>query len=72
MSNSVFEKIAAFEEKLEETNACADKLAVANMYKDIIIPAMEEIRADVDAAESFTAAEYWPYPSYGDILFSVQ
>ncbi len=72
LSNSVFEKIAAFEEKLEKINACSDKLAVANMYKDIIIPAMEDIRVDVDAAESITAAEYWPYPSYGDILFSVQ
>ncbi len=72
LSASVFEKIAAFEEKLDKTNACSDKLAVANMYKDIIIPAMEDIRADVDAAESITAAEYWPYPSYGDLLFSVQ
>ena len=72
LSNAVFEKIAAFEEKLEKINSCGDKLAVANMYKDIIVPAMEDIRADVDAAESITAAEYWPYPSYGDILFSVQ
>ncbi len=72
LSASVFEKIAAFEEKLDSVNACGDKLAVANMYKDIIIPAMDDIRADVDAAESITCAEYWPYPSYGDLLFSVQ
>ena len=72
LSASVFEKIAAFEEKLDSVNACSDKLAVANMYKDIIIPAMDDIRADVDAAESITCAEYWPYPSYGDLLFSVQ
>ena len=72
LSASVFEKIAAFEEKLDNVNACGDKLAVANMYKDIIIPAMDDIRADVDAAESITCAEYWPYPSYGDLLFSVQ
>ncbi len=72
LSSSVFEKIAAFEEKLDSVNACSDKLAVANMYKDIIIPAMDDIRTDVDAAESITCAEYWPYPSYGDLLFSVQ
>ncbi len=72
LSSSVFEKIAAFEEKLDSVNACNDKLAVANMYKDIIIPAMDDIRADVDAAESITCAEYWPYPTYGDLLFSVQ
>lgn len=72
LSASVCEKIAAFEESLEKINACSDKLAVANMYKDVIIPAMESIRADVDAAESITASKYWPYPSYGDLLFSVQ
>ncbi|MBP3697847.1 MAG: glutamine synthetase III [Clostridia bacterium] len=72
LSSSVFEKIAAFEEKLDSVNACSDKLAVANMYKDIIIPAMDDIRTDVDVAESITCAEYWPYPSYGDLLFSVQ
>ena len=72
LSTSVFEKIAAFEESLEKINACSDKLAVANMYKDVIIPAMESIRTDVDAAESITASKYWPYPSYGDLLFSVQ
>lgn len=72
LSASVCEKIAAFEESLEKINSCSDKLAVANMYKDVIIPAMESIRTDVDAAESITASKYWPYPSYGDLLFSVQ
>ncbi|MBR2867946.1 MAG: glutamine synthetase III [Clostridia bacterium] len=72
LSASVCEKIAEFEKNLEKINSCKDKLEVANMYKDIILPAMESIRADVDAAESITSAKYWPYPSYGDLLFSVQ
>ena len=72
LSASVCGKIAEFEKSLEKVNSCKDKLEVANMYKDIILPAMESIRADVDAAESITSAKYWPYPSYGDILFSVQ
>ena len=41
-------------------------------FKDDILPAMSLIREDVDTAESITASDYWPYPSYGDILFSVQ
>ncbi len=72
LSASVCRKIAEFENSLEKVNSCKDKLEVANMYKDIILPVMESIRADVDAAESITSAKYWPYPSYGDILFSVQ
>ena len=33
---------------------------------------MEELRKDVDALEMITASKYWPYPSYGDILFSIR
>ena len=28
-------------------------------------------RQSIDRLESLTAAEYWPYPTYADILFSV-
>ena len=72
LSKSIFEKVASFETTLTKVVSISDKLEQAKGFKDIILPAMEEIRADVDAAESITAAEYWPYPSYGDILFSVQ
>ncbi len=72
LSKSIFEKIAVFETTLAKVVSISDKLEQAKGFKDVILPAMEELRADVDAAESITAAEYWPYPSYGDILFSVQ
>ncbi len=72
LSKSIFEKTAEFEAELEKVVATADKLEQAKKFKDIIIPAMSALRADVDAAESITASDYWPYPSYGDILFSVQ
>ena len=32
---------------------------------------MEEARQSIDQMESLTAAKYWPYPTYADILFSV-
>ncbi|MBO5411429.1 MAG: glutamine synthetase III [Clostridia bacterium] len=44
----------------------------AEAIKTKILPLMEEIRAAVDEAETITDSKYWPYPSYGDILFSVQ
>ena len=72
LSKSIFEKVASFETTLTKVVSISDKLEQAKGFKDIILPAMEALRADVDAAESITAAEYWPYPSYGDILFSVQ
>ena len=33
---------------------------------------MEEIRKAVDELETLVAADYWPVPTYGDILFSVK
>ena len=40
--------------------------------KDEIIPCMNALRAAVDAAETICAKEYWPVPTYGEILFSVK
>ena len=40
--------------------------------RDSLIPKMEEVRNLCDEAETCTAKEFWPYPSYGDILFSVK
>ncbi len=40
--------------------------------RDILIPCMNELRALVDEAERLTSEEYWPYPSYGELLFGVK
>lgn len=39
--------------------------------KNEILPLMEKIRSYADEAETITAAEYWPMPTYGELLFSV-
>ena len=41
-------------------------------YRDNILAAMNELRATVDSMEMRTAGDCWPYPSYGDLLFSVK
>ena len=40
--------------------------------RDSLIPAMEELRRKCDAAEVVTAKEYWPFPTYGELLFGVR
>ena len=32
---------------------------------------MQEMRAIADEMETMTSAEYWPYPSYGEMLFNI-
>ena len=50
----------------------ADAYEAAHYYKYTIFAAMEELRKTVDELETITAAGYWPYPSYTDLLFSIQ
>lgn len=45
----------------------ADKRGLA--IKDKVVPAMSELRAAVDAMESITSSDYWPVPSYAEMLF---
>ncbi len=40
-------------------------------YKKSVIPKMDALRRAVDAMEVLTAREFWPVPTYGDILFRV-
>lgn len=48
-----------------------DETAEGVYYRDVVIPKMDALRAAVDEAETMTSSEYWPVPSYGDMLFSV-
>ena len=49
-----------------------DFIGSAFFIKDEIIPCMNALRAAVDEAETICAYEYWPVPTYGEILFSVK
>ena len=48
---------------------CGDWEKEAYGVRDSLIPAMEALRADCDAAEEITARDYWPFPTYGDLMF---
>lgn len=44
----------------------------ATLYRTKVLLAMEELRKTVDALELTVSEDYWPYPSYGEILYSVK
>ena len=50
----------------------SDSAKRACYYRDSVLPAMQALRAAVDDAEPKVGARYWPYPSYGELLFSVR
>ena len=49
-----------------------DVIKESEQIRDIILPKMCSLRIPCDEAETITAREYWPYPTYGDLLFGVK
>ncbi len=72
LTGSIFSKVKALETALIEVKNAEDSQAAANMFKDSVFEKMQSLRADCDEAESITASKYWPYPTYGELLFSVR
>lgn len=61
----------ALESGLESLHRAADVTAESRAIRDGLLPRMEALRAAADEAERLTAAAYWPYPSYSELLYSV-
>ena len=66
-------------EKLEQEVLAARKTAdsgdsskTAKFFREHVFAAMNELRACADELEVFTPKELWPFPSYGDLLYSVR
>jgi glutamine synthetase len=69
---SMYTKTAALEKVVIESREISDATELAIFMKDNIIPAMSELRISADELETLTAKSYWPYPSYGELLFGVR
>lgn len=70
--NDLSNKADALAAKHEQTRAIADLMQRAHAYAKVVIPAMEEVRAIADQIEPLLGEEYKPFPSYEDLLYSVQ
>ena len=65
-------KTAELEEAvIQASDYSDDNLKYAKYYRETVFALMQELRAVGDAMETETASEYWPYPSYGELLFGV-
>ena len=61
-------------QELEDLSAGSEQNTqeAANRYRDVIIPAMARLRAVADEIETLVGEKYWPYPTYGRMLFAVE
>ena len=63
---------AALDSTLVRLKAVPDVTDAAYVIRDVVLQKMAELRVVCDEAETLTAAEYWPFPTYGDLLFGVR
>ncbi len=72
LQSAAFSKKKELENYMIEALECPDNTSLALFSKDKLLSAMTELRILVDELETKIHSEFWPYPSYGDILFSVK
>ncbi len=46
-------------------------IGTANYYRDTVIPAMDDLRATADTLETKVSKDFWPFPTYEDLLYNV-
>ena len=56
---------------LKAADAQGDAAATAKYYRETIMPAMDALRAPIDALEEIVDCKYWPVPTYGELMFEV-
>lgn len=71
LTEELSERIAALDEAKSSIPSDDDVLHHAKYYQDIILPAMNEMRKIADTLETVVAKEYWPFPTYEDLMYRV-
>lgn len=72
MMTAMYKQAKKLESDLFDAKSITDITELGNFYKDTILQDMKELRIPADEMEMISSAEYWPYPSYGQMLFSVR
>ena len=63
--------VEALKEADRAAIAVSDVEDRAEVCRDRVVPAMKALREVVDAMEEMTSSEYWPIPTYGDLMFKI-
>lgn len=70
-ADEAFQALKDLETKTEELHAIDDFELAGAFVRDVIIPAMDALRAPCDTLEMLTDTNDWPFPTYGKLLFGI-
>ncbi len=71
LSDKAYYATKDLETAVAGTSSIENVKALSLYYKDEVLSKMEMLRSFVDKLENLVAAEYWCYPTYGELLFGV-
>lgn len=67
----IYECVNNLDAEVKKISSMSDAVEISFEIKDNLIPLMDALRKVVDEAEVIVGAQYWPYPSYADMLFYI-
>ena len=68
---SLYHRTEALSTALLGAKETDDAATQATYFRNRVFPAMQELRAVADELETIVGRKYWPFPTYGDLLFSI-
>ena len=72
LADEISDAASSLDTTLIRLKAIPDVTDAAYVIRDVVLQKMAELRVVCDEAESITADKYWPFPTYGDLLFGVR
>ncbi|MDO5416447.1 MAG: glutamine synthetase III [Lachnospiraceae bacterium] len=72
LTERIFMAADELEKAIVEVGQCSEVTGESEAIRDILLAKMNELRVPCDEAETLTAKKYWPFPTYGELLFGVR
>ncbi|MCR5107736.1 MAG: glutamine synthetase III [Lachnospiraceae bacterium] len=72
LADQIYDRSMELEKAILKLSDAEDIIGESAMIRDTLLSKMGELRASADEAETIVSSECWPFPSYGDMLFSVR
>ncbi len=72
LAAEIYERTAALDKAIASLSGAADIEEEGYMIRDTLLGRMSELRVACDEAEGMTAEKFWPFPTYGELLFGIR
>ena len=69
LSRDLLEQCATLKTDISTVPAAVSQEELLQYYRNVVFSDMSALRATIDHLETLIAADYWPFPSYYDLLF---